>query len=144
MLVECLIEREGSTEVSLDRFKYRFEDDGTGAKVADVNSEDHRNYLIKTGFYRIYDPKMRERVEKEQMIKEKAQKKQAEDPVPDTVSPAVSIGLITREFMTLTKEHFAKWMTANKERVTAFPSAAKDTAISKWNRLFPGEECPVV
>jgi len=144
MLVECLIEREGATEVNLYGFKYRFEDDGTGARVADVNSEDHRNYLIGTGFYRIYDPKMRKQVEKELAVKEAAQKKQTENPQPDTVSPAVSIGMITREFMSLTKEPFAKWMTANKERITAFPSAAKESAISKWNRLFPGEDCPVV
>ena len=60
MLMECLIEREGPTRVTLDKFDYDFmpQPKITGgdekAKVAFVNSTEHQERLLGTGMYRHY------------------------------------------------------------------------------------------
>jgi len=143
MLIECLIKREGPTQVNYAGRTYRFEDDGTGAKVCDVNSDEHRAQLISTGFYQIYDPRLRGQVEKEAEVKAKREETALKTPVNPEQTPEMAIGLITRQFMPLGKDRFAKWISDNAEQIRTMPAAAKDAIIGKHNKLFPDTECPV-
>jgi len=138
MLLECLIKREGPTEVNYFGFKYLFDDDGTGAKVCDVNSEEHRKQLISTGYYRIYDPTVRKQVEKDE---KKANDKQKESK-PDEVTPEVAVGMWTRKFMPCGKDVFKKWVKNHAQEVKdAAPARVVELIRDKWRRLF-NEECP--
>lgn len=144
MIMECLIKRDGATELIVGGFKYRFEQNEKGESIADVNNEDHRKRLEATGFYRVYDPKLRERMAKQDDAKEKAEAKQKENPDPEKVSGADVIGLLIREFMPLNKDKFEEYVTANMARIQAFPSGARDGVIAKWTRLFPDDACPII
>lgn len=57
MLIECLIEREGYTDVTLQRSKYEFKRNEHGDQVCDVLSASHSEYLLKLPDFRIYAPK---------------------------------------------------------------------------------------
>jgi len=143
MLMECLIDREGPTEVNIAGFKYRFEDDGHGARVADVNSEEHRDHLIASGFYRIFDETVRREVAASKEKQERRQEETRDNPKSNTSSAADIIGLATREFMPLTKDKFKEWMIENASKVAEMPVEARNVAVAKWDRMFPGERCPV-
>lgn len=59
MLIQCTIIREGATIVPLDKgTSLTFADNGTGAKVCDVQQKDHiKRLLSMPRFYRKYQPK---------------------------------------------------------------------------------------
>ena len=142
-LMECLIKREGPTELTLGKFRYFFQDDGTGAKVADVNNDTHMRYLISTGYYRIADPKLREQVEKENAAKKAAEQKQKDNPDPTTQTPEQAIGMLTRKFLPLQKPGFKAWVEQDLEEIKKYPDQVKQMVTQKWEKLFPGEKCPV-
>jgi|WetSurMetagenome_2_1015567.scaffolds.fasta_scaffold09068_3 hypothetical protein len=56
LLIECLIQRDGPTWLTLDRFQYVFEKNEHGHAVAEVNSRSHRDYLLSLPDFRIYHP----------------------------------------------------------------------------------------
>ena len=55
MLIECLIQREGPTHVSINGVQYRFDKNDLGHSVCDVTSKDHASWLVKfPASYRVY------------------------------------------------------------------------------------------
>ncbi len=66
MLIECLIEREGVTEITLAKIRYLFmpipKFDKTGKRITsttsycDVNSDDHIKYFMGNAQFREYKP----------------------------------------------------------------------------------------
>jgi hypothetical protein len=56
LLIECLIQRDGPTWLTLDRFQYVFEKNEHGHAVAEVNSRSHREYLLSLPDFRVYLP----------------------------------------------------------------------------------------
>jgi hypothetical protein len=56
MLIECLIEREGPTAMTLGSFTYLFRENDHGHKVCPVNSREHREYLMGLKDFRPYTP----------------------------------------------------------------------------------------
>ena len=56
MILECLIQRDGPTHLTLDKFNYCFKEnpDFGGAVVCDVNNDAHAELLLATGMYRKY------------------------------------------------------------------------------------------
>ena len=56
MLIECLIEREGSTTVMVAGFTYEFVPNAAGHRVCDVLSSDHQGWFLSLPrFYRKYE-----------------------------------------------------------------------------------------
>jgi hypothetical protein len=54
--MECLIVRDGDSYVNLHGFQYVFKlDRETRKSLGQVFSEEHRNYLISTGNFRLFD-----------------------------------------------------------------------------------------
>jgi len=135
--------KEKGQQVNYNGRTYKFEDDGTGARVCDVNADEHRAHLLSTGFYQIYDPRLRIQVKQEAETKAKKEETALNDPGNPEQTPEIAIGLITRKFMPLGKDRFVKWISDNAEQIKAMPSAAKDAIIAKHNNLFPDTECPV-
>jgi hypothetical protein len=56
MLIECTIERDGYTVVSVQRSKYEFKRNEHGEQVCDVISGSHSDYLLKLDDFRKYVP----------------------------------------------------------------------------------------
>ena len=57
MLIECLIKRDGPTHFNLHGFEYVFKPDGFGHNVREVNSREHREYLLSLkNDFRVYEP----------------------------------------------------------------------------------------
>lgn len=54
MLLECTIEREGGTTVTVQRSSYDFVANEHGVQVCDINSGSHLDYLLKLPDFRIY------------------------------------------------------------------------------------------
>jgi len=56
MLVECLIQRDGATPVTIDKYDYLFtcRADLGGACVCDVTNDAHVQQMFSTGLYRPY------------------------------------------------------------------------------------------
>jgi len=54
MLIECLIDREGSSVVTVQKSTYRFEQNGDGHQVCEINSGSHLDYLLKLPDFRLY------------------------------------------------------------------------------------------
>jgi hypothetical protein len=65
MLIECLIERDGFTTVTIQRSKYDFERNADGDQVCDILSASHSEYLLKLKDFRLYQPQAVEAVEVE-------------------------------------------------------------------------------
>lgn len=56
MLMECLIKRDGDTEVTVGGIPYRFSKNEHGHMVCDVVSDGAVSYLKSLPFYRPYEP----------------------------------------------------------------------------------------
>lgn len=55
MLIECLIQRDGSTHVTLRGVRYEFKKNGLGHSVCDVTSNDHLSWFLSfPNSYRVY------------------------------------------------------------------------------------------
>lgn len=64
MFIECLIQREGPTEVVINGFRYKFEEDN-GKKVSFVQSPEHQKWFLRMeSHYRRLNPeKVREPID---------------------------------------------------------------------------------
>jgi hypothetical protein len=56
MLVECLIQREGFTSVTVQRSRYDFKRNEAGHQVCDILSAGHSSYLLDLPDFRLYSP----------------------------------------------------------------------------------------
>lgn len=54
MLIQCLTEREGDTPININGFQYVFKHNDLGHSVCEVNSREHREWLLKTGNFKRY------------------------------------------------------------------------------------------
>ena len=62
MLIECLIERDGPTEIVINKFKYMFEKNDKGHYVCEVFSEEHRKWLLReTRSFKVYEPQKKKK-----------------------------------------------------------------------------------
>lgn len=60
MLIQCLIARDGPTHINLNGFPYTFKKNGHGHYVSEVNSREHRDYLLNLKDFVAYElPKKR-------------------------------------------------------------------------------------
>jgi len=60
MLIECLIEREGSSRITLQRSTYDFIRNDKGHQVCDVLSGGHSDYLLRLDDFRLYEEPVEE------------------------------------------------------------------------------------
>lgn len=70
MLMRCLIEREGTTELNLHGFHYLFKRNYAGHAVCDVNSQMHRNHLLSLGTFIDYTPPTQSEINQEAIERE--------------------------------------------------------------------------
>lgn len=54
MLIECLIQRDGDTEIRLALSYYKFKKNKTGHAVCDVGNKQHSDYLLGLGDFKEY------------------------------------------------------------------------------------------
>jgi len=57
MLIQCLIEREGDTQITkLEGRHYKFARNEQGAMVCDVHNQEHIRWMLRSSSYREYAP----------------------------------------------------------------------------------------
>jgi len=61
MLIQCLIEREGDTQITkLEGRHYKFARNEQGAMVCDVHNQEHIRWMLMSSSYREYKPEIGE------------------------------------------------------------------------------------
>ena len=55
MVIQCLIQRDGPTHMNLNGFSYTFKENEHGHYVAEVNSREHREYLLSLPDFKAYE-----------------------------------------------------------------------------------------
>jgi len=121
-VVECLIERDGPTTISLGRSTYVFEKNDAGHYVCLVGMKEHRNYLTSLPDFRIY-------------MKDKL-------PKPDLTDDDLDF---IRQWKVRGPDQFQAFVNAKKniDRFNRSSNKVRELGISKWKALLPNVECPI-
>ena len=119
-MVECLIERDGPTAISVDGHTYVFEKNKAGDYVCRVENKYHRKYLLALPDFRIYN----------------------EDKLPEPEFTEDEIDFMN-EWKVMDRQTFFAYMNSNVERFMAARQKIRDIAQAKWQRLIPGVESPI-
>ena len=119
-VVECLIERDGPTVMSLGRNQYEFEKNEAGHAVCLVMLQDHRDYLEKLDDFRIY-------------MKHKLKKPEFTDEERDFM----------QEWERKGADMFLAYVNGRIGRFNKSRSKVRAVAIKKWNAVLPKMECPI-
>ena len=61
MVIQCLIKRDGPTHMNLNGFSYAFEKNQHGHYVAEVNSREHREYLMGLPDFKVYETPVKDK-----------------------------------------------------------------------------------
>lgn len=119
-VVECLIERDGPTVITLGRNTYKFEKNKAGHSVCLVMLKEHREYLISLGDYRIY-------------MKHKLKKPKFTDEERDFM----------QEWERKGSDMFLAYVNGRMDRFNQSSSKVRAIAIEKWAAVLPDMECPI-
>jgi hypothetical protein len=120
-VVECLIERDGPTPVTLGKTRYTFKKNDAGHSVCPVMLRDHRNYLTSLPDFRIY-------------MKDKLPEPEFTDEEMDFM----------REWKFRSADSFLAYVNGRIDRFNRSRDKVKAIAIEKWKKLLPKMECPVL
>jgi hypothetical protein len=119
-LIECLIERDGTTEISLKTDTYLFEKNKLNDYVCQVLSGDHRRHFLSLPDFRIYQEHLAP--PKEFSDKEMGFKQQWERLSDDT---------------------FLAYVNGHIEQFNLSSAKLRKAAIGKWKSLLPHMGCPI-
>jgi len=119
-LIECLIERDGPTEMNLHKATYRFEKNELGDYVCEVLSSDHRKHLLSLPDFRIYQ-------------EEKAPEKDFTDEEDSFM----------REWKLLSADTFLAYVNGHIFKFNDSSAKIRAIAIEKWRSLLPHMDCPI-
>lgn len=119
-VVECLIERDGPTIITLSRNTYKFEKNEAGHPVCLVMLKEHRDYLEGLGDYRIY-------------MKHKLKKPEFTDEERDFM----------QEWERKGSDMFLAYVNGRIDRFNKSRGKVRAIAIEKWKSVLPKMECPI-
>jgi hypothetical protein len=118
-MVQCLIERDGPTEMVLEGVRYLFARNECGHYVCNVQRNDHRKYLCSLGTFKIY---------------------QAEKlPVPFFTDDEQAF---IDAWKSMDKESFRAYINGHFERFHAERIRVRKVAIEKWTVLHHRDKIP--
>ena len=118
--IECLIQRDGPTEMYLDGTRYLFEKNEVGHYVCLVQRDDHRKYLRSLGTFRIYQ----------------------EDKIPPPEFTEDETDFM-REWKTMDKDSLRSYVNGRIDRFLKARDRVKRIAIRKWEALHSRDKQPV-
>jgi nucleoside 2-deoxyribosyltransferase-like protein len=121
-VLECLIERDGPTEVTLGRTNYKFEKNLAGNSVCEVWFREHRDYLLSLGDFRIY-MKHKDKTEPEFTDEEWE---------------------FMREFKLLGADRFNAYVNTHIKKFNQSREKIRAIATEKWRALLPNMGCPIL
>lgn len=119
-LIECLIERDGMTEINLNQFTYRFEKNELGDYVCEVLSGDHRKHLLSLPDFRIYQ----------------------EDKLPTPEFTAEEDSFM-REWKLLSADTFLAYVNGHITTFNSSRAKIRKMAAEKWRALLSHMDCPI-
>lgn len=119
-LIECLIERDGPTEMNLHKATYLFEKNELGDYVCEVLSGDHRKHLLSLPDFRIYQ-------------EDKAPKKDFTDEEDSFM----------REWKLLSDDVFLAYVNGHIAKFNDSSSKIRAIAAEKWQALLSHMDCPI-
>jgi len=119
-LIECLIERDGPTEMNLHKATYRFEKNELGDYVCEVLSGDHRKHLLALSDFRIYQ-------------EDKAPKKDFTDEEAD----------FKQEWERLSEDTFLAYVNGHIFKFNSSSAKIRAIAAEKWQSLLSHMDCPI-
>jgi hypothetical protein len=120
-LIECLIERDGPTEMNLHKATYLFEKNELGDYVCEVLSGDHRKHLLSLKpDFRIYQ-------------EEKAPPKDFTDEEDDFI----------REWKLLSDDVFLAYVNGHIAKFNDSRAKVRVIAAEKWRALLSHMDCPI-
>ena len=119
-LIECLIERDGTTEISLKHETYRFEKNRLGDNVCLVLNGDHRKYLLFLPDFRIYQGHL-------------APKKDFTDEERN----------FKQEWERLSADNFLAYVNGHIGKLNSSSLKIRKIASGKWQSLLSHMGCPI-
>lgn len=120
-IVECLIERDGATEVNIGKTSYLFEKNILGDYVCEVLSMSHRQHLLKLKDFAIYQEEL-------------APKKEFNDEESDFMAEWTRTGA----------DRFLAYVNGNIIRFNDSTDKIRKIAVTKWKTLLPHMQCPIL
>lgn len=135
MIIECLIKREGPTEIIINGFKYMFKKNDAGHYVAPVLSGEHRAWMLRDSqSFREYNP------EKDYPGRDAPEKAEPVTKNDDSNSSAAFL----KEWLHLSKNHFLEYLAKNIELFEVAPLGVQQSAAKKYKKCCPGNPVPFV
>lgn len=119
-LIECLIERDGPTEISLNTDTYLFEKNELNDFVCQVLSADHRRYFLSLPDFRIYQEWL--------------------SPVEEFSSEEMRF---KQQWERLSDDTFLAYVNGHVEQFNSSSAKLRRIAIGKWKSLLSHMGCPI-
>ena len=119
-LIECLIERDGPTEISLKTDTYLFEKNELNDYVCQVLSGDHRRHFLSLPDFRIYQEHL----------------------APDKEFSDEEMGF-KQQWERLSDDTFLAYANGHIEQFNRSSAKLRRIAIGKWKSLLPHMGCPI-
>ena len=119
-LIECLIERDGPTEMNLHKATYLFDKNELGDYVCEVLSGDHRKYLLSLPDFRIYQEHL-------------APKKEFTDEEES----------FKQEWERLSADMFLAYVNGHITQINNSSAKLRNIAFQKWQALLPHMGCSI-
>ena len=119
-LIECLIERDGPTEISLKTDTYLFEKNELNDYVCQVLSGDHRRHFLSLPDFRIYQEHL----------------------APDKEFPDDEMSF-KQQWERLSDDAFLAYVNGHIEQFNRLGAKLRMIAIGKWKLLLPHMGCPI-
>lgn len=121
-LIECVIERDGPTQMQLGKASYVFEENALGDYVCEVLSQAHRKHLLSIPEFRIYQS-------------DKAPKAEFSQDEESFISC----------WNILSPEAYLAYVNGHVKEINAASQKIRSMAIGKWEKQLPGmASCPIV
>lgn len=120
-IIECTIDRGGTTQINLNQSSYLFEANELGDYVCEVLSEGHRRHFLRIPEFRIY--------------------KQSKAPETALTPREVSF---TSKWQELNADDYLAFVNGHIDEFNNSKLMIRELAVKKWLKLLPDmESCPV-
>lgn len=117
-VLECMIKRDGDTEINIDKSSYVFQKNTIGDYVCEIISAAHKNHLLKTKNFRVY----------------------AENLAPEKNFTPEETDFLQR-WAWLDADDFLAFINGHFEEFQSWSNKVRQVAIDKWRKLLPKMHC---